>query len=67
MADIKKFVDQSGVSTLWTRVAEEVKKVDDKVAQNISDIAGHETRIATAEGKIEALEKVLTMILKLED
>lgn len=57
MADIKKFLDQSGVSTLWTRVAEEVKKVDDKVAQNISDIAGHETRIAAAEGKIEALEK----------
>ena len=57
MADIKKFLDQSGVSTLWTRVAEEVKKVDDKVAQNISDIASHETRIATAEGKIEALEK----------
>lgn len=57
MADIKKFLDQSGVSTLWTRVAEEVKKVDDKVAQNVSDIAGHETRITAAEGKIEALEK----------
>ena len=26
MADIKKFLDQSGVSTLWTRVAEEVGK-----------------------------------------
>lgn len=50
MADLKKFLDQSGVSTLWTRVAEEVAKVDSKVA-------GHETRLATAEGKIEALEK----------
>lgn len=50
MADLKKFLDQSGVSTLWTRVAEEVAKVDNKVA-------GHETRLATAEGKIEALEK----------
>ena len=50
MADLKKFLDQSGVSTLWTRVAEEVSKVDNKVA-------GHETRLAAAEGKIEALEK----------
>jgi ribosome-binding protein aMBF1 (putative translation factor) len=50
MADLKKFLDQSGVSTLWTRVAEEVAKVDNKVA-------GHETRLTAAEGKIEALEK----------
>ena len=50
MADLKKFLDQSGVSTLWTRVAEEVAKVDNKVA-------GHETRLATAESKIDALEK----------
>ncbi len=50
MADIKKFLDQSGVSTLWSRVAEELAKVDNKVA-------GHETRIEAAESKIEALEK----------
>lgn len=50
MADLKKFLDQSGVSTLWTRVAEEVAKVDNKVA-------GHETRLTAAESKIEALEK----------
>ena len=50
MADIKKFLDQGGVSTLWTRIAEEVSKVDAKVA-------GHETRLAAAEGKIDALEK----------
>jgi hypothetical protein len=50
MADIQKFLNQAGVSTLWSRVAEEVKKVDDKVA-------GQETRLATAESKIEALEK----------
>lgn len=49
MADLKKFLDQAGVSTLWTRVAEEVSKVDTKVA-------GHETRLAEAEGKIAALE-----------
>lgn len=50
MADIQKFLNQAGVSTLWTRIAEEVGKVDTKVA-------GHETRLATAESKIEALEK----------
>ncbi len=50
MADIKKFLDQSGVSTLWSKIAEEVSKVDTKVA-------GHETRLTAAESKIDALEK----------
>lgn len=50
MADLQKFLNQEGVSTLWTRIAEEVSKVDTKVA-------GHETRLATAESKIESLEK----------
>ena len=57
MADLKKFLDQAGVSTLWSRIAEEVAKVDTKVVKNASDIAGHETRLATAESKIDALEK----------
>lgn len=57
MADLKKFLDQSGVSTLWSRVAEELTKIDTKVGENTDAISGHETRIATAEGKIEALEK----------
>jgi hypothetical protein len=50
MADIKKFLDQGGVSTLWSRIAEEVKKVDDKAAANAE-------AIETLEGKVEALEK----------
>ncbi len=49
MADVKKFLDQSGVSTLWTRVAEEVAKVDTKVK-------AHDTAIKTMQGQIEALE-----------
>ena len=57
MADLKKFLDQSGVSTLWSRVAEEVKKVDDKAAKNAQDIVAQAERLATAEGKIDALEK----------
>lgn len=48
--DIKKFLDQSGVSTLWTRVADEVKKVDDKAAKNAEDIGVLQT-------KVDALEK----------
>lgn len=50
MADVKKFLDQSGVSTLWTRVAEEVAKVDKKATDNA-------TAIETMQGKIDALEK----------
>lgn len=49
MADIKKFLDQAGVSTLWTQIAAEVKKVNDKVATNANDIS-------TLKGKVEALE-----------
>ena len=54
--DIKKFLDQAGVSTLWSRVAEEVKKVDDKAAKNAQDIAAHAGKIQTMEGQIAALE-----------
>jgi hypothetical protein len=56
MADIKKFLDQGGVSTLWSRIAEEVKKVDDKAVKNAEDIAAQAGDIATMKGQIEALE-----------
>ena len=48
--DLKKFLDQGGVSTLWSRVAAEVKKVDDKAAANAA-------KIQTMEGQIDALQK----------
>lgn len=54
--DIKKFLDQAGVSTLWSRVAEEVAKVDAKAVKNAEDIVTHGTRLDTAEAKIAALE-----------
>lgn len=64
MADLKKFLDQAGVSTLWGKVAEEVAKVqkaaDDAAAAagaNATAIEGHETRLAAAENAIDALEK----------
>lgn len=56
MADIKKFLDQGGVSTLWSRIAEEVKKVDDKAVKNAEDIAAQAGDIATMKGQIQALE-----------
>lgn len=56
MAEIKKFLDQAGVSTLWSRIAEEVAKVDAKAVKNAGDIAAHGTRLDSAEAKIEALE-----------
>lgn len=54
--DIRKFLDQSGVSTLWTRVAEEVKKVDDKAAANAAALKAQAGKIQTMEGQIAALE-----------
>jgi hypothetical protein len=54
--DIKKFLDQAGVSTLWSRVAEEVAKVDAKAVKNAEDIIAHGTRLDSAEAKIAALE-----------
>ena len=48
--EIKKFLDQSGVSTLWSAVATELKKVNDAAAQNATDIG-------VLQGKVEALEK----------
>jgi len=54
--DIKKFLDQAGVSTLWSRIAEEVAKVDAKAEDNAADILAHGTRLDSAEAKIAALE-----------
>ena len=54
--ELKKFLDQAGVSTLWSRIAEEVKKVDDKTVANASAIEEQAGKIQTMEGKIAALE-----------
>lgn len=57
MADLKKFLDQTGVSTLWSRIAEEVAKVDAKAVKNAEEILKHDGRLTAAEGKIATLEK----------
>ena len=52
MADIKKFLDQSGVSTLWTRVAEEINKeaARAKAAEEAAAAAAKKAAAAKAEG-----------------
>lgn len=50
MADIKKFLDQAGVSTLWTAVANEVSKVNTKADNNATDII-------SLKSKVDALEQ----------
>ena len=54
--DIKKFLDQAGVSTLWSRIAEEVSKVDEKAVANATAIASQGKRLEAAETAIAALE-----------
>ena len=54
--DLKKFLDQAGVSTLWSRVAEEVAKVDKKAVDNAAAIKVNADAIAVHESKIAALE-----------
>ena len=55
--DLKKFLDQAGVSTLWGRIAEEVAKVDKKAVDNAAAIKANADAIAAHATKIDALEK----------
>lgn len=50
MANLDKFLNKAGVSTLWGQIAAEVAKVDTKVATNAADIASLKT-------SVEALQK----------
>lgn len=47
--DIKKFLDQSGVSTLWSAIAKEVNKVNAKADNNAADITAMKTRVEALE------------------
>lgn len=51
MPETKKFLDQSGTSYLWSKIK---AQLDLKAAA--SDVSAIDTRLATAEGKINALE-----------
>ena len=50
MANLDKFLNKAGVSTLWGQIAAEVAKVDTKVAANAAEIASLKT-------SVEALQK----------
>lgn len=50
MAETKKFLDQSGVSILWSRISEELEKKQ-------TTLDAHAEQIDTINDKIEALEK----------
>lgn len=47
--DIKKFLDQAGVSTLWTAVANEVSKVNAKADNNAADIITLKSQVSALE------------------
>lgn len=49
MADIKKFLDQAGVSTLWTAIANEVSKVNAKADENAADIISLKSKVGALE------------------
>ena len=50
MADLQKFLNKAGVSTLWGQIATEVAKVDAKANTNAQEIA-------TLKTSVEALQK----------
>lgn len=50
MANLDKFLNKAGVSTLWGQIAAEVAKVDAKAVKNAADIA-------TLQTSVEALQK----------
>lgn len=53
MADLKKFLDQAGVSTLWTRIAEEVAK--EKTRAEAAE-AANAAAAKKAQDEVDALE-----------
>lgn len=49
MSDTKKFLDQAGVSTLWTAIATEVSKVNAKADENAADIISLKSKVSALE------------------
>lgn len=57
MADFKKFLDQAGVSTLWSKVAEELEKKQQSITNLETTVGTHGTDINTMKGQIESLQE----------
>mgnify|MGYP003508436985 CR=1 FL=1 len=67
MSDIKKFLDQGGVSTLWSRIAEELNKkaaandvytkdeVDNQIFETL-DYMGVATSVPSLSSRIDNLQ-----------
>lgn len=64
MADIKKFLDQSGVSTLWTKVAENVAAEKTRAEAEEAKIAAAAKK---AQDEVDALETYVGVIPNGED
>lgn len=56
MAELKKFLDQSGVSTLWSRIADELAKKDTVINEVKETANENAANIVTMKAQIEALE-----------
>lgn len=55
MADIKKFLDQDGLSLLWGKIESELKTRDDSIS-NLSTLVGKESVSNQIDNKINALD-----------
>ena len=55
MADIKKFLDQDGLSLLWGKIESELKTRDDNIS-NLSTLVGEESVSSQINSKINALD-----------
>ena len=55
MADIKKFLDQEGLSLLWSKIETELKTRDDNIS-NLSTLVGKESVNSQIDSKINALD-----------
>ena len=55
MADIKKFLDQDGLSLLWGKIESELKTRDDNIS-NLSTLVGEESVSSQIDSKINALD-----------
>lgn len=55
MADIKKFLDQEGLSLLWSKIETELKTRDDNIS-DLSTLVGKESVSSQIDSKINALD-----------
>lgn len=58
MADIKKFLDQEGLSLLWSKIETELKTRDDNIS-NLSTLVGEKSVSSQIDSKINALDSTV--------